>query len=179
MSDFPKPRYLFDGLDLISTLSPCSIGSIPIGGGIITAGTAWPSNNLGIFVPFRIAQPFTFSKMGIVVSSASGNLDLGVYSADGTKIVSSGSTAVGSNVNTVSVTSTTIGPGLFYMAASFSTTAAQVMCYVFSATAKAGLIRALGVSQMASALALPATATFAANTGTIIPIMGLTNRGFF
>lgn len=179
MTNYPDQKYVPDGLITVSTIGQHSIGSITLRGGIITAGTAWPSNNLGIFIPFRIANPFRFSNIGIVISSASGNLDLGVYNSDGTKIISTGSTAVGANVNTIAVSATTLPPGLYYMAASFSTTACTVMSYVFTSTAKVGIIRALGVSQMASALALPATATFAANTGTIIPIMGLTNRSFF
>jgi len=45
-----------------------------------------------------------------------------------------------------------------------------------SNTDKAGLLRMLGVSQQASALPLPASATFAANTGSMVPIMGITGR---
>lgn len=178
MPVFPKNRGLPDGMIIASTLGSMSMGSIPLRGSILNAGSAWPSANLAIYIPFRVTRAFTFNSIAICIGSAAGNLDAGVYNADGTKIVSTGSTAVGANVNTISVTSTTLGPGLYYFALACSSTSCQPMCYAFTSTAKAGIIRALGVSQQASALPLPATMTPAANTGSIIPVMGITNRSF-
>ncbi|HVB24118.1 MAG TPA: hypothetical protein VNG51_19425 [Ktedonobacteraceae bacterium] len=125
MTNFLRPRFMPDGLITISTLGPMSIGSIPMGGGVINAGTAWPANNLALYIPFRIASPFQFSSIAVCIGSASGNLDAGVYSEDGTKIISTGSTSVGANNNVITVTSTTLGPGLFYLALVCSTTACQ------------------------------------------------------
>jgi hypothetical protein len=178
MSGFPTPRFLPDGLITISTLGPMSIGSMAIRGGVINAGTAWPSANLALYIPFRIASPFQFSSIAVAIGSTGGNLDMGVYSADGTKIISTGSTAVVSNVNTISVSTTTIGPGLFYLAMACSSIGCYPMAYSLSSTAKASILRMLGISQQATALPLPATATFAANTGYMVPIMGITGRSF-
>lgn len=178
MSTFAKPKFLPDGQVVLSTLGPHSIGAFPIGGGIITAGTAWAVANQALYIPFRIASPFTFNSIAAVVSTATGNIDMGVYAADGTKIVSTGSVVTSPNVQQVSVASTTIGPGLFYFGVSMSSISGGLMGYVFTATGKAGLLRALGISQQATALPLPATATFAANTGFFVPVMGITNRSF-
>lgn len=175
MSDFPETPVFPFGNVMVSTFGWESLGCMPIIGGGVSSNT-WPTANKAIYVPFRLSAPFTFNSISTPLGTSSGNLDLGVYAADGTRITSKGSTAAVANVNTLSVSSTTIGPGLFYLAMAADNTTLAVYGYKLTATAATGLIRAVGVCEQTTAFALPSTATFAAFTGTLIPIIGITNR---
>lgn len=175
MSDYPRIHPLPDGLVHLTTMGFASIGGMSIVGG--GGGNAtWPLANKAIYVPFRIAAPYTFNTFLAVVGISSNNLDMGVYSADGTKIISTGSTPAGANIKTVSVASTTLSPGLYYLAMACDNTTIAFQSYTLTATAKAALWAAMGVSEQASAFPLPATATFASNTLASVPLFGITNR---
>lgn len=177
MSEFPKQFALPDPLVHISTLSECSVGGIQWGALSATSG-AWPTNNKAIYIPFRLTRPFVFDKLFILNgATASGNIDLGVYSADGTKIVSKGSTAQsGTNaIQSLAVSSTELGPGLFYMAAAFSSTSGTSF-RINPSVSGITVINQAGIAMQTSAFALPATATFASAVDTYVPIMGLTGR---
>lgn len=176
MSDFPRSPSFPGTMVMISTLGAQSLGSMPIiGGG--TSSNVWPGANRALYVPFRLTVPFTFNSISTPLGTASGNLDLGVYSVDGTKIVSTGSTAAVANVNTISVTPTLLGPGLFYFGmAADNTTLAVYSLLLTGALSAVPLIRSVGCGQQATAFPLPSSIAFAANTGTIIPIIGISNR---
>jgi hypothetical protein len=77
---------------------------------------AWPTSDLAIYVPVRVKRRVVVVKLHVGTGSASGNLDVGVYNESGTRLVSSGTTAQASSGQTVDVTDTTIGPGLYYLA---------------------------------------------------------------
>lgn len=176
MAEFPKQYAFPDPLVHVSTLAMTSVGSLPIGTASAPASAAYPTANLAILVPFRIGRPMTVTTMFAYNGSAvSGNIDLGIYSADGTKIVSTGSTAQSgtSVIQSISVTSTQIGSGQFYMAVALdNTTGTLLQIPAKNAPANASM----GLSQMASAFALPATVTFATCANNYVPIIGLTGR---
>src|SRR5688500_5012668 len=93
----------FPTLQFVSTptITPFS-GAQSIGTGLIAvttgldtaASAAWPSANLALYVPILIPERITvdrfFSHNGAAVGD---NLDLGLYTEDGTRVVSTGSTA--------------------------------------------------------------------------------------
>src|SRR5437764_8221388 len=101
----------------LTTASPASIANnttftTPV-------SSLYPVSNMAFFMPVRVTRPYLFTTIfwfnGSVVS---GNIDAGLYDIAGTKIVSTGSTAQSgtSVIQSVSIASTEIGPGLFYFA---------------------------------------------------------------
>lgn len=163
------------------TITPWSMESI--GGGLQTIGNtignstgsaAWPSANAAIFVPFWVFTTTTFLRMFLYHGSgAAGNVDMGVYDAAGTRLMSLGSTAQSgtSQVKTYNTTDLTLPPGKYYMALALSSTSGTVAGTGAITTPQQKL---LGCYQMASAFPLPATATFATlATFLRIPFFGL------
>lgn len=150
----------------IGPLSAESIGDIlrqmRSGLGINDYGnTVWPTANRALFIPFRVYTPMVLRRAAICVGTpSSGNLDIGVYTRDGTRLVSSGSTAMAPafSSNEVALTATPVGVGLYYMAVAVDNATAQLYAYTFGG-ANYGVMA--GMAQMASAFPLPATATFA------------------
>ena len=142
-----------------------------------TTSGAWPTANLAIFIPFRATSNFVATKMFAASGSGvngTGKIDVGIYTADGTLIVSSGSVI---QTNAVSlqefdITDTAIAPGLYYLAVSLDNTANTL--YRISGTVPG--TRSLGLLQQASAHPLPASATYATMASTIYPLIGLTTR---
>jgi hypothetical protein len=158
------------------TISPYSLGSIGAVTGNLSSAPAsgtWDSANRAVFVPFRVSRPIYVVNMfvfnGLVVS---GNLDIGIYTSDGTRLVSIGSTAQAgtSAIQTLDITDTLLGPGLFYMALVFNNTTARV----FQQTVvPSGIV--CGMAIMNAAFPLPATATFSQSYN-YLPVFGLTTR---
>lgn len=135
-----------------------------------TTYAAWPSANLAIYVPIRLPVPVIATIIALSAEGSSGNIDLGIYDAEGTRIVSAGSTAHGGfGLNSINITDTLIGPGLFYLAAALDN--ATGTTYHMAAGAHEAL--ACGVVQEASAFPLPATATFASMAQAYIPLISL------
>lgn len=129
----------------------------------------WPSANLALFVPLRLPNSTTIKRFWYISGNATGNVDIGLYDAAGNKIVSTGSTAQGTSnqIDFISVTSTPVSVGDYYLAIAYASTTATP----FRATSP-GVARYLGVVQMASALPLPTTATFAAAGQDYVPWFG-------
>jgi hypothetical protein len=131
----------------------------------------WPSADLAIYVPVLVPRPVLVRKLwfGSGVTST-GNIDIGLYGANGTCLVSSGATAKVNTDQVVNVTDTPIGPGLYYLAL-----VAHTATDTFQRTpATAPMPVALGVFYEAAAYPLPATATFAISQATAyIPLVGM------
>lgn len=137
------------------------------------ASAVWPSANRAIYYPFRITDTVLVTQLfcgnGTV---AANNIDIGIFNADGRKIVSSGSTAQAgtSTLQLFNVTDTTLGKGMYYIG--------MAMDGVTGTTWRdAGFtvkqLQSLGVFQQATAFALPASATFATVASVYLPLMGL------
>lgn len=163
------------------TLSVASIESlgIPLSAFVITttsfASAAWPTANKAIFVPVLVARQTKLVKAFVYNgATASGNLDVGLYLPNGTRVVSMGSTAQsGTNaLQELDITDTTVGPGLYYMALAMDGTTGTA----FRATIGTGRGASLGIYEMTSAFALPSTATFATLASSYLPMFGFTTR---
>jgi len=167
----------------IVTASPIHVlGNAAMGGhmfgsaGTFFASIAWPTGNLAMYYPFRI--PYAVTVTGIQIlngASVSGNVDVGIYSAEGTRIASSGSTAQAgaSSIQTIALTSTILAPGQYYIALAFDNSTGTT---AITALATFQFARAYGVLKQATAFPLPATAVFAACTTTTdrqIPMIGV------
>jgi hypothetical protein len=141
-----------------------------------TSALTWTANQAQ-YIPFYLPWPYPvrrvfWSNGSSVVST---NVDVGIYTADGTRIYSTGSTAASgaSVLQYVTPTEFLLSPGRYYMAKSCSTaTAARGGTGQSSMTL--GFLQMAGFLEEASALPLPATMTPVTATLTVIPIYGFT-----
>lgn len=176
MSDWPSSP-IFPNVTL-SVVSIESLGVAMSSLGLTAASftsAAWPTANKAFFVPVWVARQTTLVKAFVYNgATASGNLDIGLYLPNGTQVVSLGSTAQSgtSALQELNITDTTIGPGLYYMALAMDGTTGTA----FRATVGSTRGGAMGIYEMTSAFALPATATYATNTASYLPLFGFTTR---
>ena len=171
------------GLPPLVTISPYSMEAIGqqvlscAGQGINAHASAlWPSADLALFYPFVISQRcIAVLLWAYNGGTAAGSTDIGIYTEDGTRLVSIGPTAqAGTNVRqSFNITDTELFPGRYYMALASSSGAAT---FFRSTMGDTNRNRTLGMFQQASAGTLPATATFAAVGQDYLPIFGLTTR---
>ena len=135
--------------------------------------TAWPSANLAIYVPFIVPRIMVVRTLWFGAgATGTGNYDMGLYNASGAAVLRRGSTAKGTTQEEVvwDCTDTTIGPGLYYFALVASNGTDTYLAFTPSAPSPA----AYGMLSEASALPLPATATFAVpQTLAFVPVGGI------
>jgi hypothetical protein len=179
MSDWPYSPSFPDGYGHITPLGFESIGAAT-GNLAIPASATWLNSTCAVFVPFRISRSIQLSQ-GFVFNgaTATGAWCVGVYDSNGTLICSTGSTTqttisvVSSAViYTATVSSPTIGPGLFYLGMSANSSTATY----WSAALNVQFCKVIGLATMQAAFPLPATATFATISSGIIPYCGVTVR---
>lgn len=174
--DFPFARPM---RPMISTTSPEAQGHMLAGAkGGSGSGSAWPSANRAIFVPFTTPAPFLVRKVFWLNGSAvSGNADFGLYTRDGTRLMSTGSTAQSGTTTyqTVDVTDLLLLPGAYYMAFALDNATGQL--YRINPNT-AALNQLMGSALQNSAFPLPATATLATVSGgsASAPLIGITSR---
>jgi hypothetical protein len=179
MADFPQSFHLLTP-STISSIGQYAVGAVIGSLGNPTSNT-WPASNRVIYMPFRVAQPITIIQFLTFNGAAvSGNLQVGVYDANGVLIVSSASTAhTGTNaLQVVNVTDTRIGPGLFYMALTFDNTTSACMGFA-PAALTTQMTRMLGLmEETPGSFGLPATATFSTVSQALIPFTAMSLGGF-
>jgi hypothetical protein len=177
------PRTRVSPLVTIHPWSLESIGSsiISAGGNTyynsgIGAGNVWPLANLAIFIPFEIFTPSVALKMRTLNGgTVNGNIDVGIYNEDGTRLVSMGSTVQAgiSSWQEFDIADTTLGIGIYYMAVAMDNILGKLR---YSGYSFSLLPSITGMAQMAAAFALPATVTFATCAYNYIPMMAVTTR---
>lgn len=154
-------------------ISPMSLESISVMiSSSVAASATWISANRAVYIAFRLYVPAVVTKIVCINgATASGNMDVGIYTIDGTRIVSKGSTAQsGTNaLQTLDITDTQLFPGSYLMAMVMDNATGTV----FRKGTNSILMKTMGCYQQATAFPLPATATFATLTGSFIPILGL------
>ena len=142
-----------------------------------TSSSTWASANLAFFIPFRVLSLVVVNRLFVMNgTTVSGNIDVGIYSVDGVRLVSSGSTAqAGTNsLQSFDVSDITLIPGLYYFGLALdNTTGTTFSIQLGQITSKFS-----GLLQQTSAFPLPATATFASPITTRWTVMGLTSRSF-
>lgn len=155
----------------------CSLGGdlgithTALGGGAGPASAVFPASNDAIFVPVYLKQTMLIQRLfSINGATASGNIDVGIYAEDGAKITSAGSTAQsGTNVpQFFNITDVAIGPGRYYLAVAMDNGTGTL----FRVNTTVARCQTLGMAKMATAFALPASATFATCTAGFIPLIG-------
>lgn len=138
------------------------LGAVP-GVGAFNSAT-FASANRAHFQPFRVTVPCIIKQLFVANgATASGNIDLGVYAPDGTRLVSTGSTAQsGTNdLQVFDVTDTLIGRGYYYIAVAMDNTTGTLIRNNFSSQTA----RYQGFAKQDTAFPLPASATFASSAG--------------
>jgi hypothetical protein len=144
--------------------------------GIASASAVWPAANQAVFIPVVIDQPRTYVKAWwINGATAAGNVDVGIYTISGTtatRVVASTAVAqAGVSDMQVAATfaTTTIGPGLYYLAMSCSLGTATA----WRANPSNTLAKAAGCFQALTAHPLPASPTVATYAVSFIPLFGV------
>lgn len=171
----------FISQDVIGPWSKSSVGGL--------AGDAAPTGpvsttlgaNNAVYVPFALTATKTAYKMFCLNgATATGNVDLGIYSSAGTRLVSIGATAQSGTDTTqiFDIADTSLAAGQYYMAISFSSTGT-----IYAQTISAVPSEFYNIRRQGTAHPLPATATFAAVaagvTGFSLPVFGVALRSDF
>lgn len=176
--DFPSSGF---HLPVISSWSAEAIGGFMMNEDAITGGiggsAVWPTANLAMFVPFSIRAPYLVRTLWWCNgTSVAGNVDCGVYTADGTLEFSAGSTAqatVSSQQKVSLGTPYLLLPGSYYMALVLSSTSGHIIRRVPAVTPNTWTCSFFGMAQQATALPLPAAATFASPATPYLPMFGI------
>ena len=149
----------------------------------VNLATAWTTANTAVYLPFTLWEPVTVYKIGWVNgSTASTNVDCGIYTAAGSRQISTGSTARSgaSSWQWVDVADTALAAGNYYLAFnSDATTASNV--YGWAAGTGIGSVihgKLVGAQEQAvGAVALPSSASFSAwSASRSINLCGFTIR---
>lgn len=155
----------------ISTFSSESLGGLESALGSSNS-VAWPATNDAIFVPFTLSCPILVKRLFAGNGNvASGNMDVGIYTYSGAKIISAGSVAQSGTVTLqfFDIADTYLSPEIYYMGMAINNTSATVRRCNITVIRE----RHYGVVKMASAFPLPATAVFATMTASIVPLLGM------
>jgi hypothetical protein len=147
----------------------------PVPGATAFGSATFPAANRALLLPFRVVEASIVKQIYVVNgATASGNIDVGIYAPDGTRIISSGSTAQsGTSVMQVfNVTDTLIDRGYYYMAVAMDNTTGTLLRNNISAQNA----KYQGFAAMESAFPLPATVTPATSPG-YLPVMGVDLQG--
>jgi hypothetical protein len=163
MPDFPAIAYTLPPLqgNVISPMSECSIGPDIIPGPAGLSGQTLPANRAH-FWPFALAEPFTVDRMGWYNAGAvSGNCDAGIYGVDGTRLVSTGSTAqAGTNtLQIVDVTNTLLTRGYYLIAFAIDNNTGNI--FQNTGNMNFGPYAVAGQRMMDTAFPLPSSITMA------------------
>ena len=134
---------------------------------------AYPLANLALFVPFSVSHPCTAYEGWIETGgTATGNFDIGIYDAAGSRLTSSGSTASAAStvVNTTTMANQTLLPGKrYYMAFAEDTNTDTFFCTAMAA----GIYEASVILEATTAFVLPASPTLSRTTRAFVPHFGL------
>jgi len=153
-----QPRIVFPEPSIMAASSPWKTGQPQAA----VSSSTWPVADLAVYVPVRIRRPVVVKKLALANGAAvSGNFDIGIYDAAGTRLVSTGATAQsGTNdLQVVDVTDLTLQTALYYFACVMDNTTGAVDCHNPGAVASAGW--GVLTQQLAASGTLPATATWA------------------
>jgi hypothetical protein len=138
------------------------------------AAAAWPTANMAIYVPFKLAMPMMASQLFCTCgASPSGNIDIGIYSVTGVRLTSLGGVAQVATIQVGDITDLLLNPGHYFLALVLDNATGQIV----RLAPTPGFCSFLGMYVQTSAYPLPATATFASASALVfIPVVGLTSK---
>lgn len=131
--------------------------------------------NQAYYIPFHVEKETTFKRIAVRQGATAGNnIDVGIFELDGTKLVSSGSTARSTDAaQVIDITDTLLSPKRYYMGLSMD---AVVNLWVWNRREGGNFPCLLGgMKTEASAFPLPSTATFSdpSTSEFVFPVMVL------
>lgn len=177
MSDLDR---LFLHKDIIATWSPECLGAAwDSCGAALPATVAWtPGANVAIYLPLTMKTAYPVRQLWWPNGNAvAGNVDCGLFTASGLRVLSCGPTAQ-TTITTVQVvtlgTAVWLMPGAYYMGLSLSNAAGKIWS---TTVATVNTNKMLGVVQEAGAGTLPAQATFATMATDFLPLFGFSRGG--
>lgn len=160
------PTIPFVGMWPMNGVSVDSNG--PILTGISPSAAVWSAVNRAIFVPVRIPFPITVRQMMVNIGAAgTATIDVGIYTTDGVRLVSKGSTTTVAGFMLLDVADTRVGSGIYYFAMSASTITTLTITGKALGTSQRSEL--YGLAQMEAAHPLPAMATLALTTHSHLP----------
>lgn len=140
----------------------------PILTSIAASAVVWSAANRALFVPVRIPFPVTVRQMMANIGAAgTATIDVGIYTTDGVRLVSAGSTTTTAGIMLFNVTDTPVGSGTYYLAMSASTITTLTITGKALGTGQRSEL--YGLAQMETAHPLPATAVLALTTHSHLP----------
>lgn len=172
MPDFPFSGVCPPVISCLSRYSAAGCLGILANSNANGSSTAWPSANRAMFVPIWLPGPFKLASFFCVNgSTATGNIDMGIYGTDGTLIASKGSTAQSgtSTLQILTITAVMLPPGRYYMAISASSTSTTFI----SRTPATNIQWRIGMLQAATQVPLATAPTFATPASAVLPIFGI------
>lgn len=136
----------------------------------------WQGNNLAVYAPVSLPASFRIARFMVANgSNLTGTIDIGIYNAAGTLLLSAGGGVARANasaVQYVDVTDTAFQAGSYYLALVGSSTSGT---YAMPSIAAAVRGRWCGFLQESlGSSTLPGTMTPVANTASLIPQFGFT-----
>lgn len=160
---------------IVSTTGPQGLGPAMASMRVAVANVQWPTANVALYMPVVIPEAGYATKLWWAVSNGAGggNMDIGIYDESYNRLVSSGSTAIGTSQGTtvVDITDTLLQPGRYYVGLASDTSSGTSTLIGFAPAA--GICQALGVIRQTSAFALPSTATPVITTHAALPTCGI------
>jgi hypothetical protein len=138
-----------------------------------TSGKAWPAANRAHYCPVLIPFPFNVRRLYAIQGSSAGNVDVGIYTIGGSRIVSSGSVAMaGTTIQYyASGLDVLLPPGAYYLALAASS-ASSTWSAVQPTIAD---LRLTGWLEQSNAFPLPATMTPVAKSDNAAVHFGMTS----
>jgi hypothetical protein len=144
--------------------------------GLNPVAFTWVGNS-AVYIPMTIPWAYPVNRVwwvnGSTVTTA--NCDFGIYTASGSRIYSTGSTTQANASSPQFVTPSTpfiLDPGNYYFAWTCDSTTSHAFAVAITTAAQASMV---GLYSQATALPLPATATFASmGTSLGVPLCGVT-----
>lgn len=167
MSDWPAPDEDFNDVCIASWNTLLGAGAFMASTGGYNAGgsQAWGTANLARFYPFIVPTPIVVTTMYWVNGATlGGNCDAGVYDRAGNRLGGTGSVAQAGTTafQKANVAANfTLLPGVYYMGLNNSTTTA-IFGAIGGSALTAAHVRGAGCYQVASAVPMGNTVTFAA-----------------
>lgn len=162
----------------LSTLSGTAAINAMLGQVVTVAGITWVAN-LAVYIPIIVPTEFLVRRLFVIqgTSASAANQDVGLYSEDGVRLASSGSTAKsGSTIQYTTLgTPLLLTPGRYYLAYANDTNNTLAVRAPTAAAVIQDAGRLAGVLEEASAFPLPAAMTPVALAHQFYPYVGMTS----
>ena len=160
-----------------SIVDPITTYGATVAQSIATA--AYPAADMALYIPFFLFGRTVIKKLGwFNGSTASGNVDAGLYDVAGRRITSTGLTAQsGTNtMQSVDITDVALGAGMFYLAITMDNTTGTLFRGTLSATTDLLVLLGMAQQQLGAGAALPTTFTLARIAQNFIPAVAAFGR---